>query len=104
MPSFTIDDNDAYSPVCSDDDDDDEEEDVANNTTNGFSTNTDNNANSESAELVTTNNTDNSEIMRLLDIACRNTETMEDNVLDKEDEEDISQGIYFKTYLFKKLN
>lgn len=34
---------------------------------------------------------DNSEIMKLLDIACR-SESLEDNMLDKEDDDDISQG------------
>ena len=37
-------------------------------------------------------NTDNSDIMRLLDIACRNTDGVDENVLDKEDDEEVSQG------------
>lgn len=75
-------DEESYSPVCSDDE---EEEDQADDTKRDISSNLYNNPNA--------NCTDHTIIMNLLDIAAR-SEPIEDNLLlDKEEDEEISQGI-----------
>lgn len=54
------------------------------------------------------NTADNSEIMRLLDIACQINETIEDTMLDKEEDDEQSQGmfydcLYISTYEFMNI-
>lgn len=85
-------DEESYSPVCSDDDD--EEEDNSDNTKRDTSSYLYSNPNA--------NCNDHTVIMNLLDEAAR-SEQIEDNILlDKEDDEEISQGLLL-CFLFVEI-
>ncbi|XP_053947111.1 uncharacterized protein LOC128855902 [Anastrepha ludens] len=92
-------DDETYSPVCSDEEDD--EETPAEATTDNEATPANvvavEDVNLPISQSVNNNNTaDNSEIMRLLDIACQTNETIEDNMLDKEEDEEQSQDVPYQ--------
>ncbi|XP_004523352.1 uncharacterized protein LOC101448612 [Ceratitis capitata] len=92
-------DDETYSPVCSDEEDEEEtpagiHADVSKDNDATLNENTSPIANTQDANNRCT--ADNSEIMRLLDIACQSNETIEDNMLDKEDDDEQSQDVPYQ--------
>ncbi|XP_011185999.1 uncharacterized protein Armc5_2 isoform X2 [Zeugodacus cucurbitae] len=87
-------DDETYSPVCSDEEDDEEPMPAEiNNEIMPLNVVTVDNPNFP----INHNSTaDNSEIMRLLDIASQINETIEDNMLDKEEDDEQSQDVLYQ--------
>ncbi|XP_039948103.1 uncharacterized protein LOC120766576 [Bactrocera tryoni] len=87
-------DDETYSPVCSDEEDDEETIPAEINETMPLNVRTLDNPNFPINP--NSNHADNSEIMRLLDIASQINETIEDSMLDKEEDDEQSQDVPYQ--------
>ncbi|XP_018804658.1 PREDICTED: uncharacterized protein LOC108978712 isoform X1 [Bactrocera latifrons] len=87
-------DDETYSPVCSDEEDDEETIPAEINETMPLNVRTLDNPNFPINP--NSNNADNSEIMRLLDIASQINETIEDSMLDREEDDEQSQDVPYQ--------
>ncbi|XP_067618832.1 uncharacterized protein Rnb [Eurosta solidaginis] len=85
-------DDETYSPVCSDDEEDDDDEPNETETHNDNAID-DGRNNGSSSNINNNISADNSEIMRLLDIACQTNDVNEENMLDREEDDEQSQDV-----------
>ncbi|XP_036323046.1 uncharacterized protein LOC118736971 [Rhagoletis pomonella] len=89
-------DDETYSPVCSDEEDDEDGPTETNNEANPANVDTADESSFLLRQSANNSTADNSEIMRLLDIACQSNETIEDNLLDKEEDDEQSQDVPYQ--------
>ncbi|XP_036327162.1 uncharacterized protein LOC118739763 [Rhagoletis pomonella] len=89
-------DDETYSPICSDEEDDEDGPTEKNNEGNPVNADTADDSSFLLRQSANNSTADNSEIIRLLDIACQANETIEDNVLDKEKDDEQSKDVLYQ--------